>query len=359
MAYLKEIQADEVACSLPAISPYIPSEDSTRDELFLCACGFEPRSTRMAAELQKGRYRTKHSIFFEYETNPSHNLRNRPELVTALSAMSETEPSAVIYRDQDFITSFGSRLNSILAQTDPLPKVTLDISACSSELMLCTLRLLFERRIRLRILYSEAAVYHPTALEYENCPGEWATDAGGGMSSGILKVKECAIYPGTNSDQLPTTLIAFPTFKPERIRSVVSDLQPSKTIWILGIPHLPENRWRTDAMREINSVPQDATVYELFTFDYADTFCKLEQVYRQHEYTSHIEICPLGSKLQNVGVALFCLLREDVGLWYSTPESFNPKQYTEGAEKLWRIDFGPVESIVDGVLSCGKLQIVE
>ena len=112
-------------------------------------------------------------------------------------------------------------------------------------------------------------------------------------------------------------------------------------------------------MREINSVPPDDPVFELDTFKYTEAFSRLEQVYRQYEFTNHIEICPLGSKLQNMGVALFCLLRQDVALRYSTPESFNPKQYTEGVEALWQIDFGVVESLVDLVCSCGKLQVVE
>jgi len=359
VAYLKEIEVEEVCASLPAISPYIPSQDSTNDELFLCACGFEPRCSRIAVELKNKKYRTQHSIFFEYEINASDNLRNRPELVSALSDFTKTEPTAVIYRDRDFDADFVGRLDSMLNSTDPLHTVTLNISACSSEIILYSLRLLFGRKIKLRILYSEAAVYHPTLPEYESSPAEWTTDTGSSMSTGILKVKECPIYPGTNPDQLPTMLIAFPTFKPERIRSVVSDLQPSKTIWILGIPHLPENRWRTEAMREINSVPPDDPVFELDTFKYTEAFSRLEQVYRQYEFTNHIEICPLGSKLQNVGVALFCLLRQDVALRYSTPESFNSKQYTEGVEALWQIDFGVVESLVDLVCSCGKLQVVE
>jgi len=359
MTCLKEIEVEEVCASLPAISPYIPSQDSTNDDLFLCACGFEPRCTSIAVELKNKKYGTQHSIFFEYETNTSDNLRNRPELISALSVFTKTEPTAVICRDLDFVADFGGRLDSMLTSTDQLPTITFDISACSSELILCTLRLLFERKIKLRILYSEAAVYHPTRAEYESSPEEWTTDTGSGMSTGILKVKECPVYPGTNPDQLPTVLVAFPTFKPERIKSVVSDLQPSKTIWMIGIPHLPENRWRTEAMKEINSVPPGDPVFELNTFEYTETFSRLEQVYRQHEFTNHIEICPLGSKLQNVGLALFCLLRQDVALRYSTPESFNPKQYTEGIKDLWQIDFGATESLVNLVCSCGKLQILE
>ena len=72
-------------------------------------------------------------------------------------------------------------------------------------------------------------------------------------------------------------MILFPNFKRERSRAAISFVDPSlltnpgdKVVWLLGIPHLCENKWRLDAMKKINEVSQDTPQYNVSTFDYKD-----------------------------------------------------------------------------------------
>jgi len=357
--FLKEIELAEVCDQLPTIQRYDPQLDSTEDpdQMFICACGFEDRSIAIPSRLsESGKYKTRYSLLFEHETNREDNAINRPRLTQCLDSISETKTGSLTYRDEDFVSMFDSVLDRLILSGEELPRVSFDISACSGKMILSALKLLFERRIRLRLLYAEAAIYHPTPSEYERSPQDWTVD-GEGMSKGILKANESCLYPSLNLRELPILLVAFPTFKPERMRSIRAELQPAQIFWIIGIPHAPENQWRTSAMREINEIPGDQRTYEISTFNYVDTFSLLEQIYSSNEESYHMIVAPHGSKLQNVGIAMFCLLRQDVGLWLSTPESFNPAQYTSGVKGFWQIDFGDIQQIIKAVRLCGKIEL--
>lgn len=357
--FLKEIELAEVCDQLPTIQRYDPQLDSTQnpDAILICACGFEDRSIAIPSRLsESGKYKTRHSLLFEHETNREDNVVNRPRLTQCLDSISETETGSLTYRDEDFVSMFDSVLDRLILSGEELPRVSFDMSACSGKMILSALKLLFKRKIHLRLLYAEAATYHPTPSEYEQSPQDWTVD-GEGMSKGILKANESCLYPSLNLRELPILLVAFPTFKPERINSIGAELSAAETVWIIGCPHAPENRWRMNAMREINQVPDTERTYEITTFGYVETFSLLEQIYRDNEECYHMIVAPHGSKLQNVGLALFCLLRQDVGLWFSTPESFNPAQYSSGVKAFWQIDFGDIQQIIKAVRSCGKIEL--
>lgn len=356
---LKEIELAEVCNKLPPIQPYDPQGDSTEksDQMFICACGFEERCMAIPSRLsESGKYKTRYSLFFDYQTNLEENAANRPLLGQYLKNISEIRVQNFTYRDEDFVVNFNSILEEVIPCDEELPRISFDISGCSSQIVLSALKILLERKARLRLLYTEAAIYHPTLEEYQQSPQDWTID-GIGMSKGILKVIESRLHPGYNPCELPMLLVAFPTFKPERIRNIRTELQPAQTSWMIGIPHAPENQWRIKAMRQINEVPEGDRTYEVSTFNYVDTFSRLEQIYRDNEESYHMIVAPHGSKLQNVGIALFTVLRQDVGLWFSTPRNFNPAQYTGGVKEFWQIDFGETEEVTKMIRSYGKLQL--
>lgn len=354
---LREIEPAEVYAQFPPIVGFDAAQlGDEYDSLFICALGFEERSLAVPEALRRcGKYRSVDTLVLGHETNKEDNAKNLAMLRECLGSFSTAEPQFVQV-GEDF-TALGAAIKRSLSspsRTAPLPIVTLDISGLSSRMLLTVLRLLFSERINLRILYAEAKVYHPTIDEYRDHPEDWTVD-GIGMSKGITRASELNLYSNNSRRELSIMLVAFPTFKPERIRSIQAELQPALSLWVLGIPHASENRWRTQAMREINGITESDMVEELPTFGYVDAFSLLERIYREHGDTFHIFIAPHGSKLNNLGVALFCQLRQDVGLWFSNPMAFTPSQYTGSVERLWQIRFDDVQQTVNVVRSCGKL----
>lgn len=354
--HIREIELAETCDKLPSIQKY-ESKNGTEqrtDDLLICCCGFDERSLALPYRLSSDdTYKAQHSLILTHETNQIDNEANRPKLVQTMTQLTLEEQHDLLFRQEDFTSKFEALLDNVLKSS--LPMVSLDISGCSTQMILSALKVLFERRVSLRVLYAEADVYHPTNEEYQARPDDWIVD-GKGASTGILRATESRLYPGVSNKELPNLLVAFPTFKPERIRSIQLELQPSATIWVLGIPHARENSWREQAEREINKIEQDARVERVSTFTYVDSFSAMERLYRETKETHHMTIAPHGSKLQCIGVSLFCLLRQDVSLWFSVPKSFNPSQYTGGVKDLWEIDFGDTSQVVTTIRACGKLE---
>lgn len=356
---LKESELAEIVGQLPEIKRLEPQQLSGKDndQLFICACGFEDRALTIPSRLaETSNYRAEHSLILEHATNKKDNTVNRPAITRALTQISN-KPREILYEDEGFAARFDGILSSILScDGRKVPSVTFDISACSSKMVLSALRMLLERDIHLRIFYTEANTYHPTRKELRESPEDWTVD-GKGISRGILAAGGSPLYAGLNVDELPILLVAFPTFKPERTRTIISALQPARIIWVIGIPHAVKNRWRIQAMRDINLLSSNERTCEITTFGYVETYASLEQLYEEHQDDYHMVIAPHGSKFQNVGIGLFCTVRQDVELWFSTPKSFNPTQYTSGVKDLWQIDFPATQHAVNLLRSLGKLEL--
>ena len=158
-------------------------------------------------------------------------------------------------------------------------------------------------------------------------------------------------YPGTPR-QNPDLIIAFPTFKPERTNAIITYIdeslliRPEKNlIWIVGDPHMDSERKekRKEMIRRINNISEESTSYEISTLDYKATLRILEHVYRNYHLNNHINISALGSKMQSLGIALFCFIRPEVSVYLAVPKKYNPSQYSEGCKDTWIINLGDLD----------------
>lgn len=366
MANLRRVELINVQSELPNIEPLNIKHDlsGVEDDLFFCVLGFEDRCPWISELIRdESSYKTKESIYFEYATNKADNDLNRNRLITALQKYSTSV--RVVQCDDD---EFTVRLRELLQQvciSGRVPSISFDISACSSRLLLLVLKVLFEFNINLRILYSEAAIYHPTRDEYTENPEKWTSEEGFGLTKGVGKVIPSSEHPGNRRDLLPEAIVVFPTFKPERTKAVITEVDESilsrpgdRIIWIIGVPHLTEDYWRAEAMREINKIDDSARSYEVSTFDYKKTIERLERIYGTWDCKYHVTISPLGSKMQSLGIALFWYMRQDVSIVFAIPKEFNALQYSEGCKATWKIAFGNLGKIRELLDRVGQLEII-
>ena len=206
---------------------------------------------------------------------------------------------------------------------------------------------MLEFNIYLLLVYSEAMIYHPTADEFEKEREKWTTKEDFGIASGVGKVMPSPEHPGAYKEN-PNLIIAFLTFKPERTRSIIADIDETilirpdrRIIWIIGDPHMDQDikRRRKKIMREINKIPEECTTYEVCTFDYKETIKQLDKIYNDKNLDFHLNVSTLGSKMQTLGVTLFSYVRPDISVYLAIPEKYNSKQYSEGFKATWQIDF--------------------
>ncbi|MGA2158708.1 MAG: hypothetical protein ABSG90_05780 [Dehalococcoidia bacterium] len=264
---------------------------------------------------------------------------------------------------------YSSQLRDLLDKSSQVNSpnrllVTLDISVLADRLVMSTLAILLEYDIDLRIIYSEAEVYHPTKLEYESDKQRWRDESSLGLERGVVQVDVSREYPGQFLDILPDAIIVLPTFKPDRTRAIISRIDPAllrnsrdKVTWLLGVPRLEENSWRVDALREINEIPDTAPQIEVSTFKYKHTLEKLEDLYKKYSANYQLTLCPIGSKLQSVGASLFCYIHPDIRVMFAIPEEYNAKQFSDGCLATWKIDLGSLRSLRTSLDKIGNLVI--
>ena len=367
MPKIVRCELTEIISNLEAISHLNVRElgAAPPEDLFICALGFEPRCLALPSRLNDAGYQAKRAYYFKYTTNPEDNAANLSELDRHLSGIASTvEPIEADVRD------FPIRLRTLLelviseAEVDP-PRITMDISVAANRLLLRCVKVLLEYKIRLRIIYSEAAIYRPTKEEYEKNAARWTEEEDLlGLERGVGDVMLSVDHPGDDLDPLPDSLILFPNLKGDRSKAVISSVDPSllqnpsgKVIWLPGIPHLEQDQWRLEAVKKINGIGIDTQYFEVSTFDYKDTLQRLENLYTKLSEESRITISPLGSKMQALGTALFCYMHHDVRVILSSPREYNAAQYSEGCKEMWKINFGSLEELRYNLDQVGTLHI--
>ena len=360
---VRRVEFPEVAAKLPDIELLSPDE-VPNGTLYICALGFEPRCLSMAAALANAKKRFDHCIVLEYETNREENELNRPSLMLSLSTISSSI-RCIDVDAMDFVDRMRNELRVATAATNQEPLVALDISVLANRAPFrCMKSLLLEGDIQLTILYSEANVYHPTEEIYKRNARQWTSDSPLGLEQGVSDIRISRDFPGQQLKSLPDCVVVFPSFNGSRTYAVLTKIDPAlvtnptrNVVWLVGVPRLPEDYWRVDAMKEINKIDNTQSSYDVSTFSYKNTLQLLHTVYRDRSPWFNLTVSPLGSKLQALGCVLFCHQRRDVRVIYSIPSQYNAKRYSDGCKALWQIKFGSVAALRSLLSSTGKLRM--
>jgi hypothetical protein len=354
MVRIKEIEFIDIINELPDINALSCEKEFIQQvyDIFFCALGFEDRCLTIPERLADTKdFKCKQAIYFEYSTNMKDNEVNKPRLSIALQKFAKSQKP--IQCDEDNFTQNLREYLSLLIKSNGKLRIIFDISVCSSKLLLSIMKVLFEFDVYLQVIYSEAAIYHPTWEEFEKEPDSWNTEESFGIAWGVGRVLPSPEYPGSIK-QNPDLIIAFLTFKPERTHAIISDIdetiliRPEKRVkWIIGDPHMDDEhkRKRKEIMKKINKIPKECSTSEVSTFNYKETLKRLDKIYNDNSLDFHINISALGSKMQTLGIALFCYVRPDVSVYLAIPKEYNSKQYSEGCKETWQINFGSLTEI--------------
>jgi hypothetical protein len=364
MARIKRTQLGEVLGILPTVLPLEASPQDQPDDLFVCALGFEPRCLTIPEHFASSGYRTRRAVYLTYKTNPDDNAANQPRLLKSLNTIGD-HVSSMGADTEEFAVSFRALLESIENDCGGrCAQVAVDVSVMANRAVLRVLNVLLESNVGLRLVYAEAAIYHPTESEYESQIAEWAGVHEYDLETGVSDVLLSTDHPGNSLDSLPDAVFVFPTFKVERTKAVIGWVDPSllareggKVVWLLGRPHLHDDEWRLGAMRALNALSTESRQQEVSTFDYRETIDALESLHEEFSSSHRITISPLGSKLQALGTALFCYLHPDVRVVFSAPGLYNAAHYSQGCKAKWAVDFGSLHELRGKLDRVGMLKI--
>lgn len=354
--------------SLAEVLPFDPATESnyaSGDDLFLCALGFEDRCLALPGKLGEIGYKSKYSVYFRYKTNSDENSKNEDKLKLLLGSFSEiSRPFEVEYGSLSH--EVRSYLLSYIEQHQCRPRITIDISSFSSRLLLTILSIAFSSDISLRILYSEAAQYRPTEEEFSTNPEVWLNNDSLALESGIGEVQPSIENTGVQIDHLPHCVFHFPNFKQARGNAILYAIDPSLVdgrkhdgiVWFIGEPPSNINKWRTEAIKSINRIPDDSICCYVSTLLYKDSLQSLESQYQNYWKDYNISITNLGSKMQTIAISLFCRYRTNVRVVEASPKEYNAKEYSSGFASYWKIDFGNTMNVMSRLNSIGQISLV-
>lgn len=361
MKYTVITKLDDVLPELPEILPFEAARRvvDPAKEVFLCVLGFEPRCLSIPERLAATDYRAGRSVCIRYATNPTENEVNLDQLTGYMESFSQS-----VHEIREDESEFRKRLEELLFGTgspaDQTISVTFDISVAANRIIVKCLQALLESNVEVRIMYAEAEIYHPTKQEYEDKKIACQTEATLGLDYGVSKIEFSLEYPGNHLDPLPDHLAIFPTFNKSRswaaMDQVDPSLNPTKQVdWLIGEPLHEKDRWRTDAMIEINELTSEMTQKLVSTFDYKESLRALESVHQAVWESKGLTVLPLGSKLQALAATIFCHMHRDVRLMYSIPIQYNASDYSNGCMKLWTLDLGPMHALRNLLSRVGSL----
>ncbi|MEO6503943.1 MAG: hypothetical protein ABIQ09_18805 [Jatrophihabitantaceae bacterium] len=385
---LEVVDVGRVTADLPDIQPFVDSLSGVDAiDLLITVSGFEPRVSAIAAALRSAGVEVRASCYLRYAFSETQNAAQRRPLLEALNDLG-TEPEAIsVDIDEiDFAKEMQEQIRRVSAD-DRMPVVLLDLSCASGRLLLRVMSVLIESDVDLLVGYAQAEAYYPTKAEYltwqavrdsidvddpsESPPAVLMRDVTLGLDTGVGDIETPLGYRGQHTETLPDRVVVIPGYNAARPRAALAkidsaliDNHPSQLVaWLVGEPKLERDAWRLDAVADTNGLRDPngelvETVTPLSTFDYLATIRTLDAKYLEFFGREQVTIIPLGSKMQTLGVSLFCTMRPDVMVLLALPEQYTDGPYSLGVEALWGIRFGPVDQLRERLFSLGQAVIV-
>jgi hypothetical protein len=337
---------------LPPINELQLSQlDLSHDSSFIGAAGFEDRCFAFINQMKKTNKKFKFTVGIEYEPE---NSRNRTtDFKNAIIDLNITDHYWIVYNRKDPEKICENFIN-IQKSVFSTPHLFIDISGMSKFLIIVLLNLLEHYDGTIHIIYSEAAIYHPTKVAFdERVRNSIPNTTPIFLTKDIYNIVTTHALSSISMAGYPLLVIAFPTFNYQELGAILNEISPQFLIEIEGEPHLPENRWRLDAIREINQkiertfgVSIKQIVHkEVSTFDYISLVRLLDKIYREHRYSHKCVIAPTGSKLQTLGVYIFKQLHPEIQLFYPVVKDF-AEEFSEGYKSIYHVSFTRFSSLI-------------
>ena len=314
----------------------------TGDCMLVCA-GFEDRAIQGLLRVRRSDRGNFSLGVVKYR--PSYR-QNKLEIIRDIGRSARLEMREFLYdrenpaRAGEDLARFASTFN----------RVFVDISGMSRLLIVQTLvALLSVPSAHVTIIYCEAEEYPPSEDRFRKDERGRTGVTPSYLSSGIFEIAATPELASTSMLGEAIRLIAFPSFDPAQLTNLIQELQPTYVDLVHGLPPAEENRWRTEAVRTLNSPIftslQKRCDHEASTLDYRETLKILIEKYRERSMFDRLVVAPTGSKMQAVAVALFRAALYDVQVVYPTPQIFTePDRYTVGARRLYELDL-PIQEI--------------
>jgi hypothetical protein len=337
----------------------------TRFDIFICSLGFEDRCLAIPQQLADARCEIGTALIATFSTNPDENRRLEKELRGVLQRMTSNVTELGV-DEANFASALGAEIEATQRNASGQLRIGWDVSVASNQAVMRILYALLRTDCELDVLYAEPEQYFPLESEFDADRDAWTDEERLNLDRGVLNVEYLSEYPGDHDSQLPHMIVTFPGFSRDRARRIIAkvdaefmiDFAHAPVVWMISVPPAPKNRWRVAAIRYIQGIPEKHEEREVSTFDPRETLLALEQIYAKSGLDSNITISPLGSKMQAIGIALFCYAHPDVRAAFARPVEYNAKRYSTGIAACWRLALGVTADLRQALRRVGGIELV-
>lgn len=320
--------------------------------LYLTAAGFEPRARRGPDVVARAVPLVKSFVLeFRDKTIPQ-NAANLQRIKTRLM---RSGPVAVC--QHHCVGGLEAEIRRIV--DTHRCRVIVDVTAMTHALILESLEVVRRAGTIPLVLYTEAREYYPTkhdAMKYLKYPDDERAfhaasryEGQAVMYAGLSSVGTVSGFEGRILPTAPTTVILFPTFKRLRTAAMLAELEVRRKVFMLGVPVRADLRWRERALRVINYDlinSETDLVLRVDTLSAGSCYRRLCALVADGTVSprGNIVVCPHGSKMQTVGVWLFCTENPEVRVAVAHPREFFPGKYSAGFGATFVFDPGAAGS---------------
>ena len=294
-----------------------------KQDLYICALGFEDRSLGSNKDLLSSNFKTKTTLIIEYDTHIEYNERDKYKLEKIWTSFSDTFISEKYSHKNrhDSISKIQQQINDLEHNT-----VTLNISSFKTHLQLELIDFLLNITNKLMIIYTEPKKYGNQTIVHNT------------ISSGIDEIFTTGKFSGALLPGYSSILITFLGHDFTRTNAMYDEIQPTKKISIL-----PKN---VDASEEHERIKEQHlellnssdVLKEFSIFDLDNLLTYLTNIREEYIETSNISIALNGSKLHSLVATIFAKKFLDIQLIMSTPTTYHPNNYSFGVGNTYKID---------------------
>jgi hypothetical protein len=321
----------------PSLLPTDSVSFNKDDTLILCA-GFEDRAMQaFESAVESGNTRFT-LVIIEYLP---HVRENKIDEIISKCKKYSIPYKRLVY-DRQNPSGIGNDLLSILAPDNG--RFFVDISGMSRLLIVQMLSVLGQSPFNfanISLLYTIALEYPPSENEVNDAIIRMEEDSFYSamfLSSGIFELTVVPELSSVSLEGQSIRLVAFPSFNPNQLAALRTEVQASFFTLIHGTPPLKDNVWRPQKIRALNRTEEitNREDVEVSTLEYQETLTALLDIYDKYSEMERIIIAPTGSKMQTVAVGIFKAIMDDIQIVYPTPRLFpEPKEYTKGSRQLY------------------------
>lgn len=348
--YRPILRADEklAGISLPAVRSGELLSISAGD-LLIAAAGFEERCVLTLEQICRGRSAGFSMYVVEYLPRYEENQEQHLERI---ASEAKADVTKIVY-DRESPGGIGEQIAEMALRFE---NIFVDISGMSRLLIVQILVgvLAQKREGRLGIIYGEAMIYPPSQEKVERAlRGSEHSDSKvqfvSFLSSGVIEIAVPTELASVAMLDASIRMISFLSFESEQLNYLIQEVQPAYVELIQGVPPDGRNRWRQQAVLDLNGKMINdisSKIKRACTLDYRESLGVLLDVYRSRNMFDHLIVAPTGSKMQAVAVGLFRAVLHDVQIVYPTPREFlAPTEYTSGLRRVHYLDLP--QSILD------------